>query len=152
MGKQYETNLVNYPLDDCQKIINSVVNKWGFSDERLSDAYFCYVKCLHGYRPGRCTFKTYLYRSLTNTFIKGLGNSQPCQLAADPIDPHRDNGDDGLVCAELLACLSEEERDLIALWQTGYTHAEIGRRYGFSRTWAQCRVARILEKIREAQK
>lgn len=125
------------------------------AEDIVADAFLRAARAFGSFDPKRAKFATWVTAIAKNCMATHFRKVRPTAALEDvpegafAVDGDYDEVCDPMVVKQLLACLNDEERELIALkYHEGFRNTEIAQELGINPSTVSTKLARALEKMR----
>ena len=123
----------------------------------VAEAFMRAARSFSSYDPSRATFVTWVVSIAKNCMVNHYRRLRPT-VAMDDVPEtalaqsgDQDGVDDRLLVEKLLACLGDEERELVAMkYREGRSNVQIAAELGMNPSTVATKLARAREKMRRA--
>ena len=122
----------------------------------VSEALLNAARAFGSFDPSRAKFSTWVTTIARNCMISHFRKQRPSVTLEDVpettymVSGGQENVDDQLLAKALLACLDDEERELVALkYREGLRNVEIAQELGMNPSTVATKLARALNKMRQ---
>jgi RNA polymerase sigma-70 factor (ECF subfamily) len=126
------------------------------AEDVVSEAYLLAARSFDSYDPSRAKFGTWVTTIARNCMISHYRKQRPSTALDDvpealcAVSGEQDHVDDRLLVKAVLACLDDEERELVALkYREGMRNVDIAATVGMNPSTVATKLARALQKIRQ---
>lgn len=127
------------------------------AEDVVSEAYLKAARSFETFDPSRAKFGTWVTTIARNCMVSQFRKQRPAVALEDAPegvfaqDGHEDEACDLATVKQLLACLEDDERELIALkYHEGMRNVEIANELGINQSTVSTKLARALSKMRKA--
>ena len=125
------------------------------AEDVVAEAFMKAARSFASFDPSRAKFGTWVTTIARNCMVSHFRKQRPTTVLDDApqsafaVAPEQEATDDLLTVKRLLACLDDEERELIALkYREGLRNVEIANQMGMNASTVATKVARAIEKMR----
>ena len=122
----------------------------------VSEAFLNAARAFGSFDPSRAKFSTWVTTIARNCMISHFRKQRPSVTLEDVpettymVSGGQENVDDQLLAKALLACLDDEERELVALkYREGLRNVEIAKELGMNPSTVATKLVRALNKMRQ---
>ncbi len=127
------------------------------AEDVVAEAFLNAARSFDSFDPSRAKFSTWVTAIARNCMISHFRKQRPSTTLEDipeslsAVSGGQDNVDDRLLVEKMLACLTDDERELIALkYREGLRNVEIAETLGMNPSTVATKLVRILAKMRTA--
>ena len=125
------------------------------AEDIVADAFLRAARAFPTFDPARAKFSTWVTTIARNCMITHFRRSRPTSPLENvpehalAVEGGQGETDDLLLVKQLLACLDDEERELVALkYRQGFRNVDIAEQLGVNASTVATKLARALEKMR----
>ena len=125
------------------------------AEDIVSEAFIKAARSFSAFDPTRAKFSTWVITIAKNCMISYFRAQRPTVVLEDAPesafaqDSHEDAVTDLMLVKDLLACLDDEERELVALkYREGMRNADIASMLGLNPSTVSTKLSRALAKMR----
>ena len=125
------------------------------AEDVVAEAYLKAARAFSSFDPAKAKFVTWVTTIAKNCMISHFRKEHPVAALEDvpegafAIDGEQGSADDIMLAKQLLTCLDDEERELIALkYRAGMRNIDIAKALDMNPLTVSTKLARALEKMR----
>lgn len=125
------------------------------AEDIVSEAFIKAARAFDSFDPARAKFSTWVITIARNCMISYYRSQRPTVAIEDVSegafaqDGHEDAITDLILVKELLACLDDEEREMVAMkYRDGMRNVEIASALGINASTVSTKLSRALDKMR----
>lgn len=125
------------------------------AEDIVAEAFLKAARSFESFNPNRAKFGTWVIAIARNCMISHFRKERPVSALEDApeivfaVPGGQEASDDRIVVKKLLACLEDDERELVVLkYRDGMRNVDIAAALGLNPSTVSTKLARALEKMR----